>query len=80
MPKFLPMTGPTRLDTHAVNVDFLVEVVEQGNGLDDHSVDLVGGEFEFEAVMMRVSRSPRVTLDTPRLTARPSGTNPAPSC
>lgn len=36
------------LDSHRVNVDLLVEVVEEGNGLDDHGVDLVGRELELE--------------------------------
>lgn len=36
------------LDTHRVNVDLLVQVVKEGNSLDDHGVNLVGGELELE--------------------------------
>ena len=36
------------LDSHRVDVDLLVEVVEQGDGLHDHRVDLVGRELELE--------------------------------
>ena len=34
------------LHAHGVCVELLVENVETGNGLDDHGVDLVGGELE----------------------------------
>lgn len=34
------------LDTHSVGVQLLVKIIEKTNGLDDHSVDLVGGELE----------------------------------
>ena len=37
------------LDSHGVDVELLVEVVEQRNGLDDHDVDLVWAETELEA-------------------------------
>jgi hypothetical protein len=37
------------LDSHGVNVDLLVEIIEQSNGLDDHGVDLVGRELELES-------------------------------
>jgi len=39
----------THLDSHRVDVDLLVQVVEQGNGLDDHRVDLVRRELELES-------------------------------
>ena len=35
---------------HRVLIEFLVEVVEQGDCLDDHLVDLVGGVAQLEAV------------------------------
>lgn len=41
--------NPTHLDPHRVDVDLLVEVVEKSDRLDDHGVDLVGGELELEA-------------------------------
>ena len=34
------------LDTHGVRVELLVKVVEKGDGLDNHGVDLVGAELE----------------------------------
>lgn len=37
------------LDTHGVDVELLVEVVKEGNRLDDHDIDLVGAEAELEA-------------------------------
>ena len=37
------------LDSHRVDVDLLVEIIEQSNSLDDHCVDLVGREFELES-------------------------------
>lgn len=37
------------LNPHGVGVELLVEVVEQRDGLDDHDIDLVGGESELVA-------------------------------
>jgi len=37
------------LDAHGIGVELLVENVEAGNALDDHGVDLVGGELELVA-------------------------------
>lgn len=37
------------LDAHHEDVELLVEVVEQGHGVDDHDVDLVGRELELVA-------------------------------
>lgn len=34
------------LDAHGVCVELLIEDIETGNGLDDHGVDLLGGELE----------------------------------
>lgn len=42
--------GHEYLHPHCVNVDLLVEIVEESDSLNDHSVDLVGGEFELEPV------------------------------
>lgn len=39
------------LDTHGVDVDFLVEIVKEGNRLDNHGVDFVGREFDFEPAL-----------------------------
>lgn len=39
----------THLDAHRVDVDLLVEVIEESDGLNDHGVDLVGGELELVA-------------------------------
>jgi hypothetical protein len=36
------------LDTHGVDVDLLVEVVEESNCLDHHSVNLVRRELDLE--------------------------------
>ena len=36
----------SHLDPHGVNVDLLVEIVEESNGLNDHGIDLVGRELE----------------------------------
>jgi hypothetical protein len=33
--------------SHGVIVDFLVEFIEQGDGLDDHDIDFFSGELEF---------------------------------
>jgi hypothetical protein len=38
----------TYLHSHGVNVDFLVEIIKESDSLNDHSVDLVRGEFELE--------------------------------
>jgi hypothetical protein len=40
--------GMPYLDSHSVNVDLLVQIVEQCNGLDNHGVYLVRREFELE--------------------------------
>lgn len=37
------------LDAHGIGVELLVEDVEAGNALDDHGIDLVGGELELVA-------------------------------
>lgn len=39
----------THLDSHRVDVNLLVKIVEQGNSLDNHRVDFVSGEFELES-------------------------------
>lgn len=39
----------THLDPHRVNVDLLVQIVEKSDSLDNHGVDLVGGELELVA-------------------------------
>jgi hypothetical protein len=36
------------LHSHTVDVDLLVEVVEQSNGLDNHGIYSVGGKLELE--------------------------------
>ncbi|CRK24753.1 hypothetical protein BN1708_003876 [Verticillium longisporum] len=37
------------LGSHGVNVELLVEIIEKLDGLDDHGIDLVGGELELVA-------------------------------
>jgi hypothetical protein len=44
----LPMNALTHLDSHRVDVDLLVQIVEKCDSLDDHGVDLVGRELELE--------------------------------
>ncbi len=34
------------LDTHRIRVQLLVQIIEQGDGVDDHGIDLVGRELE----------------------------------
>ena len=47
---------------HHIVVDFLVQLVEQSDGLHDHEVDLVGGELEFLAGQV-VGQTQGHTLD-----------------
>jgi hypothetical protein len=51
--KKLPFSGP-----HDVVVQLLVEVVEEGDGLNDHGVDLVGAELQLVA-RQRMSETQR---------------------
>ena len=37
------------LNPHRVSVDLLVQLVQQADSLDDHGVDLIGGELELVA-------------------------------
>lgn len=41
--------GRLHLDPHGIYIDFLIKVIEQSNSLDNHSVHLVGREFELVA-------------------------------
>jgi len=36
-------------ESHHVVIDFLVQVLVEGNGLDDHGINLIGGELQFES-------------------------------
>ena len=38
----------TDLDTHRVDINFLVEIVQKGNSLNHHGIDLVRRELELE--------------------------------
>ena len=40
--------GQTHLDTHRVDIDLLVQIIQKRNRLNHHRVHLVGGELELE--------------------------------
>lgn len=54
------------LDTHSVDVDLLVEVVEKRNGLYDHDVDLVGRELHLKPTENEHSAKPVDLESIPR--------------
>lgn len=42
----------TYLDSHGVDVNLLVQIIKEGNSLNNHRVHFVRGKFQFESIFL----------------------------